>query len=225
MRRVTFSLCLLFASMATAAGPAAAVAKLRDPRTADAAWKDIVAHGARAVPELQKLLSDPNEEVQARAAALLYRLGKAEALDKLSALLASESLGARREAAAALLAYVGQPVDFRADAPADERQARLAAWKTWWAANRDTAMQMKVMKRLHGKVLAVEENGDFIAISLLDRHGATAGMRVAVRRGDQAVCTLVIVLPGSTTGSVARIAEMTAIGQPRPGDLFFSLTQ
>jgi hypothetical protein len=225
MRRVTFSLCLLFASMAAAAGPAGAVARLREPKTANAAWKDILALGQQAVPELQKLLADPDQEVQARAAALLYRLGKADALDKLSALLGSESLGARREAAAALLAYVGEPAAFRADAPADERQAGLAAWKTWWAANRDTAMTMKVMKRLYGKVVAVDEKGELIAISLLDRHGAKAGMRVAVRRGGQAVCSLEIVLPTSTAGSVARIAEMSAIGQPQPGDLFFSIAQ
>jgi len=221
MRHAAFALCLLAASIACGAGAVAAVAQLENPHKANGAWQDIVGYGAKSVPALEKLLAGGSPEVQARAAALLYRLGKNDALDKLAALLESPSTGARREAGAALLAYVGEPMGFVAGAPEDERKAAVARWRGWWKANSDPARKLEPMKRLHGKVVAVDAKANFVAISLLDRHGAAGGKRLVVRRGDKYICALEILMAGST-GSVARIAEMTDADKPQPGDVIFT---
>jgi len=221
MKHAAFALCLLAASIACAAGPDSAVAQLTNPHTANEAWEAIVAYGDRAVPDLEKLAASGSPEVQARAAALLYRLGKSDALDRLAGLIESPSFAARREAAAALLAYVGQPMNFVADAPEDERAKQVAFWKAWWKENGETARKMIPMKRLYGKVNAVDDKEGLVAISLLNRHGASVGMRLLVCRGDKFICAIKILMAGST-GSVARISGMAEVGKPEPGDAIFT---
>jgi len=205
---------------APAPAAAAAVAALRDSRAGYDAWEPVLELGKPAVGELTKLLAVPSHRVRAHAAVLLYRLGDASALDALAALLDSDDPEARREAAAGLLAFVGEPMHLDPAAPAPRRAAALARWKAWWQANRKAALARPPMKALHGKILAVDPVSRLVALSLGGRHGAKRGMKVNARRGPQAVCQLEIVAAPPET-AVARIVALSARSTPRPGDPVF----
>ena len=210
---------------ADASSPAAAaVAKLRSPQPTYSDWQAILAVGKPAVPELQKLLGDPSEPVQARAAVLLYRLGEASALDKLAALLDAKDDDARREAADALRAFIPAPLEFDPAAPDGERAKALEAWRTWWKANRAEALKVTPMNALSARLLTVDPAARLVALTLSVRHGAKRGMQFNVARGDQPVCLVEIVAAGDEA-SVARIIELSERRQPRVGDRAFWISK
>lgn len=196
------------------------VASLRGDELDPEAWRSIVAAGKAAIPELKKLLGDRRDLARARAAALLYRLGEASALNPLAALLGSKDEGARAEAAAALRAFVGAPTGFDPHADEEARGPTLRQWKTWWQANRKDAIARPPMSRLYGELLAVGRDGRFVVVSLTARHGAAKAMVLTVRRGTQPVCSLVIVHAGQVR-SIARIAELSTQAPLRVGDVAF----
>ncbi|MFP4055372.1 MAG: HEAT repeat domain-containing protein [Candidatus Brocadiia bacterium] len=221
---VPAALCLALATPTWPAedeSPADLVAQLRSGEDADRAWPLVVDLGEKAIPPLRKLLQEGDAPAKARAAALLYRLGEAKALDHLAALLDSDSEEARREAADALLAYVGAPRDFDPAAPPDRRAKALARWRAWWKDNRDAAVARDPMSKLHGKVLKVQEGSDLAAVSLSSKHGAQNGTELNVYRGEEAVCLMRVVM-AAPTGSVARIVDLSVRKPPRAGDPFFA---
>lgn len=174
-------------------------------------WPPIIQAGPAAIPELKKLLGDPNEEARAAAAVILYRLGEASALNVLDTLLEAKSAAARKEAAEALAAFTG--------GPAGSGEA-LPAWRTWWKANREKALAAKPLTTLHGKVTGCDPASSLVATSLASRHGARPGMRFNVRRGSDFVCVLDLVF-ASPEGSVGRIAALSSRTEPKAGDLCF----
>jgi len=200
------------------------VAELRSEEATYEDWKPILAAGKPAVAELQKLLGERDDALRATAAVLLYRLGEAAALESLAGLLESNDEAARKAAAAALLAFVGSPVDFDAAAPDAGRAAAVGRWKTWWQQNRTKALETPPLTALYGKILTIDPDAHLAALSLGARHGATRGMRLNVRRGKEFVCLLDVVMAGAD-GSVARLVELSARTAPQPGDLFFWTTR
>jgi len=233
MKRPKSVLFLAVAQLALAANalagqrstaPGAVVGRLRNDEVDYQDWKAVLAIGEPAIPELKKLLSDRGGTVRVRAAVLLYRLGEASALDSLAALLESKDEEARRKAAAGLLAFIGAPAGFDAAASEARRAAAVRRWKTWWKANREKAIKRTPMRTLYGVVVRADLRAQLVAVSLTAWHGAQKGMQLNVRRGEQFVCLLQIVMPGAG-GSVARIVELSARTPPKPGDLFFATTR
>jgi hypothetical protein len=223
------SLCVsaggaLAADEEPAATVAAAVARLRAEDASYADWEAVLAAGKAAVPELQKLLKDPSDLVRSRAAVLLYRLGEASALDSLAALLDSKDEDARREAAAALQAFIGPPMGLAPGAPTPDREKALAAWQAWWKANRADALKTPPMSVLNGRILTVAPTSKLVGISLTARHGAKPGMRLNVMRGTAPVCLIEIVMAGAEA-SVARIVELSEHQPPKVGDRVFWISR
>lgn len=198
----------------------ALVAKLRHQDTTFEDWRPILAAGEPAVPELKKLLSDPSDSVRASAAVLLYRLGEASALDRLGTLLESKDEAARKEAAVALLSFVGNPVDFDASAPADQRARAVGRWKAWWKQNRASALKNPPLDVLFARIVSADPATSLVAVSLSAKHAARRGMQLNVRRGKEFVCLIEVVMV-DVNGSVARIVQLSARTPPKPGDLCF----
>ena len=171
-------------------------------------WPPIIEAGKAAIPELKKLLADPNEEARAAAAVLLYRLGDATALNTLDALLEAKSAAARKEAAEAIAAFTGGPAG---------DGAGLAAWRAWWKANHDNALAAEPLASLYGKVTGVEASTGLVALSVAGRHGSRRGMQFNVRRGDDFVCLLDIVF-ATGKGSVGRIVPFSDRSAPKEGN-------
>jgi hypothetical protein len=196
------------------------VAKLRSDDATYEDWPAILRIGKPAIPEIKKLLAEPDDGLRATGATLLYQLGEASVLDTLGALIESRDEEARERAAEALLAFVGNPVDFDAAAPEAERAQAVARWKAWWKDNRKKAVETPPLTKLYGKILTVDRAAHLAALSLGARHGARRGMRLNVVRGEEFVCLLDIVM-AAADGSVARMVELSARTPPKPGDLFF----
>jgi hypothetical protein len=199
---------------------AALAAKLRSPDSTYDDWRAVLEAGKPAIPELNKLLDGPNDGVRAAAAVLLYRLGEGSALDKLDGLLESKDEDARREAAAALLGFVGGPAAFDPAAAEEERSKAMAAWRTWWKRNREKALASPPMSALYGKLLTSPTSDNLVALSLSAKQGAARGMRLNVHRGEESVCLLDIVM-ADASGSVARVVALSARTPPKAGDPFF----
>ncbi len=201
---------LALAAAALGAEPSAAdlVARLKSADATYDDWPPIIEAGQAAVPQLKKLLAGPNEEARAAAAVLLYRLGEANALDALDALLEAKDPAARKEASEALAAFTGGPAG---------SDGALARWRAWWKANRDQALAAKPLSCLYGRVTGLDASTSLVATSLTARHGATKGMRVNVRRGGEPVCLLDLVF-ATPTGSVGRIVALSERTPPRAGD-------
>jgi hypothetical protein len=198
-------------SLAAEPTPTQLVARLKSPDASYDDWPPIIEAGKAAIPELKKMLTDPNEEARAAAAVLLYRLGEASALDALDALLEAKNAAARREAADALAAFAG--------GPAGDGSA-LPAWRTWWKTNKEKALATSPMKELCGRVTGLDPASSLVATSLSSRHGARRGMRLNVRRGDEFVCLLDVVY-ANPKGSAARIVAQSSRTEPKPGDACF----
>lgn len=198
--------------------PASAVARLRRPDATYEDWRPILALGKQAVPELKKLLGAPADTVKAAAAVLLYRLGEKGALDQLDRLLGSADPDARKEAADALRAFTGGPAPAGAKAGAEARGAALKRWREWWKRNRQECLKREPCSSLFGTV--VKTDGELAVVSLSERHGAKNGTTLGVRRGDQPVCIMQVVMP-SAAGSVARIVPLSVRTPPRAGDIVF----
>jgi len=196
------------------------VAKLRTHAATYEDWRPVLDAGKAAVPDLKKLLSDPSDTVRATAAVLLYRLGEASALDTLAALLGSKDEDARREAASALQAFVGRPTDFDPAAPEAERAKALAAWQDCWKKDRAALESAPTMSSVYGRIVTVDPDGTLVVVSLSEKYGAARGMRLYVRRGDDFVCLLEVVMVDAK-GSVARIVDLSARSAPTPGDTVF----
>ncbi|MFW6162963.1 MAG: HEAT repeat domain-containing protein [Planctomycetota bacterium] len=212
--------CVLAAGLCVVAqelSPEEAVAELRDREASYGDWRAILDHGQDSVPHLTRLLKDRDDFLRAQAAVLLYRLGQTRMLDSLAALLESPNAAARKEAAAALQAFVGQPMGFEPSAPAPQREAALERWQTWWKANREKALGLKPGKQLFGKVTAVDEQTGLVAVSVTGRHGLRRGMTLQVRRGDSFVCQLKVVAapPDGGAGRIVKLSDRLA---PKPGD-------
>ncbi|MBM4042225.1 MAG: hypothetical protein FJ290_27340 [Planctomycetes bacterium] len=201
------------AAISFAGEPSAAelVARLKALDACYDDWPPIVEAGKAAVPELKKLLADPNEAARAAAAALLYRLGEASALDALDALLEAKDAAARKEAAEALAAFTGGPAG---------DGTTLAAWRAWWKRNREKALAADPLQSLCGRISGIDPHTGLAAISLSSRHGARRGMRINVRRADEFVCLLDIVFAGPK-GSVGRLVPLSDRTPPRSGDACF----
>ncbi|MBM4035492.1 MAG: hypothetical protein FJ291_27435 [Planctomycetes bacterium] len=213
MRSLALLAPLALAAPCLAAEPtvAAFVARLKSPDASYDDWPPIIEAGKAAIPELKKLLADPNEEARAAAAVLLYRLGEASALDALDPLLEARNAAARKEAADALAAFTG--------GPAGEGSA-LPAWRAWWKANRQKALEATPLSSLCGRVAALDAKTNMVATSLSSRHGARRGMRVNVRRGDAFVCLLDLLF-ANPKGSAASIVAQSSRTEPKPGDACF----
>jgi hypothetical protein len=226
MGRTVLSLLLSFvlAEAGRAAEPPGNVEKLvgalRETEAGSEAWDAAVAAGKPAILELQKLLKEAAPWVRARAAILLYRLGEASALDALAGLVGSEDEEAATEAAAALRAFVGAPVEVDPAATGAARDMALSRWTAWWQANRQQVLGVSPMSRLYGKVLAVDAPAGLVVLGLSARHGVAKGMTFTVSRGSQPVCSLVI-LYADETMSVARVVELSARVPPAVGDVAF----
>jgi len=221
MRRTTFTVAFAivlagpFAAAQQASDVAQRVAALRDTEAGYEAWESVVAAGRDAVPELRKALSGPDERMRACSAALLYRLGEADALDALATLVEAKNAGARAEAVAALRAYVGGPL-LRTGAA----DGGVGGWKAWWAANAKQVKSTAPLSRLYGRVTALDGTSPLAVVGLASRHGARKGMTLTVRRGAKAVCSLVILHAGPER-SVARVVELSSQTPPRVGDVVF----
>ena len=202
------------------AEPGALVARLKHQDTTFEDWRPILAVGKAAVPDLKKLLADKNHTARASAAVLLYRLGETSALDALVGLLASPDAEAQAEAAGALFAFLGGPAAGDAAAPPEARAKAIAGWKAWWAKNREQAIKQTPLAALNGAVVSADDKSGLVALSLSAKHGATRGMRLHVRRGDDFVCLLDAVMSDGD-GTVARIVDMSARTPPKPGDRVF----
>jgi hypothetical protein len=212
--------CVLAAGLCSAAqelSPQEAVAALRDRDASYWDWRAILDHGQDAVPHLTKLLEDRDDFLRAQAAVLLYRLGQTRMLDSLASLLESSSEAARKEAAAALQAFVGEPMDFDPTAPAAQREAALERWRAWWKANREKALSLKPGKQLFGTVTAVDQKTKLVAVSLAGRHGLARGMTLQVRRGEAFVCQLKVAA-ASPDGGAGQIVQLSDRLAPKPGD-------
>lgn len=200
------------------------VAQLAEEDVGVAVWSRIMALGEAAVPPLSSLAAGGQDLTRARALVLLYRLGKTDVLDGLGLLLESKSPAARREAAAALVAFIGEPLDVDPLGPVDQRARAMARWKAWWQANRRDALAKRPADRLYGKVLAVDPVAGLAVVGLAAKHGARKGMALTVRRGDQVVCSLDTVFAGRAS-SVARIVKLSVRVPPRVGDLAFHVAR
>lgn len=227
MRRHAFLLVALAAAAALAGQPpssaAGLVGKLRSPDATYDDWPPILEAGKAAIPEIQKLLADPNEEARAAAAVLLYRLGEANALDALASLLDAKDSVARKQAAEALAAFVGGPIDpGLASGPEAAWATARDAWRAWWKDNRAKALQAPPMGALYGRVTGVDATSSLVATSLSARCGAKQGMRLNVRRGDEFVCLLDLAF-ATAQGSVGRIVALSARTEPKAGDACFWL--
>lgn len=77
------------------------------------------------------LLDDPDDQVRVAAAVALANLGRRESLTALAALLGSERLDVRVEAARSLRALTGQTIPFTAYDSAERRRKQQDAWRRW----------------------------------------------------------------------------------------------
>ncbi len=213
MRKLVFLAAAALAAPSFGAEPSAAglVARLKATDASYDDWPPIIETGKAAIPELKKLLADSNEEARAAAAVLLYRLGEADALNTLDALLEARDAAARKEATDALAAFTGGPAG-SGDA--------LPAWRAWWKANREKALAAKPLNELYGKVTGRDPASSLVAVTLSDRHGAKPGMRVNVRRGSEFVCLLDLVF-ATPAGGVGRVVALTNRTEPKAGDACF----
>lgn len=213
MRALSLLAALALAVSAFGAEPSVAglVARLKAADATYDDWPPIIEAGQAAVPELKKLLAGPDAEARAAAAALLYRLGEASALDALDALLEARETAARQEAAEALAAFTGGPAG-HGDA--------LSGWRAWWKTNREKALAAKPLAALHGRITGLDAASSLAATTLAARHGARPGMRINVHRGGQFVCLLDLVF-ATAKGSVGRIVALSDRAAPQAGDACF----
>ncbi len=224
MKRTTTLAALVLACagapLAQEESPASLVQRLRKPDATYEDWRPVLALGKQAVPHLKALLADPSDTVKATAAVLLYRLGERNALDQLDHLLDSKNPDARKEAAEALRAFTGGPVPLGPYADEAARRAALSRWRQWWKKNRPECLKREPGSWLFGTVLRIE--GDLVAVTLSERHGARNGMVLFARRDGKPVCSLRLVMP-SPIGSVTQIVPLSVQTPPRPGDVVFWL--
>lgn len=129
-------------------------------------------------PILAKLLGDANDNVALLAAQGIAHRGDARSLPVFIRLLDSTQLDVRSESATWLCGLTRQEFDYSPHAPAADRQATIAQWRTWLAGPGATAViqppqRMAVQARGHlgGNLLLA--TGGMGKISEIDEQGRT----------------------------------------------------